>query len=226
MAVAFDAFTAGDTGVGSFTVSHTPVGTPRAAIALVKYTTLTGAVTYGGEVMTLVNGDALAGPSSANLAVYFLGSGVPTGAQDCANADSTGAHIGVITLTADSDTEVTAFADIPNAAASGDVTDTFDVGAVSAFVAELFAQNGNGIGNATPLAGWTDREETDEGAFTSGDYTLDALSTGVTTFGLNITNEEEVAVRAVAVAEVAAGGVVVGSGLTTGLKLERRRLAA
>lgn len=89
-AVEFDSFSSLDfTTSNSFT--HTPIGTPRGVVVMIAQditsTSLIGGVTYGGQLMNRVptNGYArdTAGEPGASY-MYFLGSGIPTGAQTVA----------------------------------------------------------------------------------------------------------------------------------------------
>lgn len=109
MAIAFDAksqlsgtFT---TGFGSWT--HTPVGTPAGVIVLITQgvadTDDVTSVTYGGIAMTRIAFDHQDGggdPTAAYL--YFLGEGVPSGAQTVAVQGNHRFATACVTVTADS----------------------------------------------------------------------------------------------------------------------------
>ena len=118
MAVAHDAASesATNSSVASFTVSHTPVGTP-AGVLVYTYnfnsaTNEATSVTYGAANVPAVTGgeaaDTLNEPGSCKA--WFLGSGVPTGAQTVTinrtNNTNTMYAI-VITVTAGGDVEAT-----------------------------------------------------------------------------------------------------------------------
>lgn len=80
--VGFDAVSSGYQDFGtSLTITHIPVGTPRGVAVAISVNDaadrITG-VTYGGVAMTRVQQN---GSGSAGNAIYFLGSGVPTGSQ-------------------------------------------------------------------------------------------------------------------------------------------------
>lgn len=120
MAVAFDAGSNSHAGTGSstgdFSWTHTPVGTPKGALVIIV-TNAEGideiaGVTYGGAAMTEVPLSPFlhtAGAEDATLTAYFLGSGVPTGAQTVAvtTSGTTRAKVAeAITFTASADTEV------------------------------------------------------------------------------------------------------------------------
>lgn len=119
MAVAFDASSESTTGtsgtVGSYSWSHTPVGTPKGIVVFAFYdVAATGRVTgitYGGVAMSAVSGgtavDTVGEPG--NCQVWFLGSGIPTGTQTV-SVTVTGLqnnYAVAISLTADTNTETT-----------------------------------------------------------------------------------------------------------------------
>ena len=95
----------------TFSWTHTPVGTPRGVAVIVVQENApdqVSGVTYGGVAMTRVRADINATAEIGRVYIYFLGSGIPIGAQtvvvtltdveDC-NAVS-------LTVTAASDTSV------------------------------------------------------------------------------------------------------------------------
>lgn len=95
MAIAFDN---GDGTTGTTTVSltqtFTPVGTPRAIISIVVATGETGdvisGITYGGVAMERVGYAVNASGETGACWVYFLGAGIPTGAQSIVPTVSSG----------------------------------------------------------------------------------------------------------------------------------------
>ncbi len=82
--IAYDA-TGSGTGTSTLSWTHTPRGTTKGVIVMVAQTTAStdriSGVTYGGVAMTRVQfaQDAAGEPGCSYL--YFLGSGIPTGAQ-------------------------------------------------------------------------------------------------------------------------------------------------
>ncbi|MCB9610512.1 MAG: hypothetical protein H6716_28240, partial [Polyangiaceae bacterium] len=101
MAAVYDAVSDGTT---SWT--HTPTGTPRGVIVFVchYYASSSVTVTYGGIPMNEV---ALYRSGSWLAAAFFLGSGIPTGAQTVAVTTPATYVKGVaVTVTADRDTVV------------------------------------------------------------------------------------------------------------------------
>jgi hypothetical protein len=119
MAVAFDAATESHastltaTSGTSYTWTHTPVGTPRGVLVFThnfaSATNTNTAVTYGGVSMTAVTGGEAqdtAGTFPLNCKAWFLGSGIPTGAQSVVVSRSGGScYATAVTVTAGADTE-------------------------------------------------------------------------------------------------------------------------
>ncbi len=72
-----------DTTAGNRTFTHTPIGTPRGVVVVIGCTGTTSPVTgvlYGGVAMTFVQ-SAVDTSEAGSIWIYFLGSGLPTGAQ-------------------------------------------------------------------------------------------------------------------------------------------------
>ena len=90
MAVAHDALSRSSTSFDNNDVSwtHTPVGTPRGVVVLIAQeggaTDEVSGVTYGGVAMTRVRREVRATAEAGQVWIYFLGSGVPSGAQTVA----------------------------------------------------------------------------------------------------------------------------------------------
>ncbi len=97
MAIAFDASSNGTPGTGNMSWTHTPVGTPRGIAVMICQDSGTGdeitSVTYGGVACTQATGSPLGGGAGLEdglVAIWILGSSVPTGAQTVAvNVDGT-----------------------------------------------------------------------------------------------------------------------------------------
>lgn len=134
MAVAYDAYSnKGEFAAGSgspVTWTHTPVGTPRGVVVLAQQIGtasdfINGTVSYGGVAMTRVPTNGFAQDSAAEAAsvyAYFLGSGLPTGAQTVSIGHNTGIfgtkHAICVTVTADRDVEVVASGKVEGDAAN------------------------------------------------------------------------------------------------------------
>src|SRR5690348_5790420 len=112
MAVAFDASseshtgTTGSTNQASFSWTHTPVGTPKGVlIFLINLDSATGvnpSITYGGVAVPAVTGgvDADTAGEAGRCAAFFLGSGIPTGAQTVVvNRDNNAQQVYAVAIT-------------------------------------------------------------------------------------------------------------------------------
>lgn len=124
MAVAFDAVSNATrtTTADPFTFTHTPSGTPRGIMLAGSFGNATspanywGTVTYGGVAMTRVSAadaeaDKLSVGERGGCAVWYLGTGIPTGAQtvsiDYLSAiGANDAIFGCVSVTAANDTEL------------------------------------------------------------------------------------------------------------------------
>ena len=224
MAVAYDNHTtAGDTGFAtSYTVNHTPTGTPRGILAMCTVGPATAdeliSATYGGTAMTLVGSNVLGSGESHNVAVYFLGASVPTGAQDFVISLDAAlrSHITVISLTADNDVEVVDFDDttINSETYDGSADATLSLSGRTCFAALQLATGAGATTAIAPNSGWgttigagTD-EEFDFGPSGAATYSYDTVGTAdITTAGWDQASDDGQMV-AVAVAELDSGVVI------------------
>lgn len=115
--VAFDAASNVAAGTGALSWTHTPVGTPRGILVLIVQNAgvtdeVTG-VTYGGVAMAELTPDSpllhTLGAEDGALYGYFLGSGVPTGAQTVSvsvNGTASSKRAVAVSVTAARDTEI------------------------------------------------------------------------------------------------------------------------
>jgi hypothetical protein len=226
MSIALDAITSDiASGAGAdVSFTHTPVGTPRGVLVFVTFAgsfagsvdQVTSTPTYGGVSMTEVtlSPHLFSGTEDKQVHCFFLGASVPTGAQTVAfTVDTILAYTECITYTAANDTEVIDTTTIL-ATAVGDVTGTLSLGGRTCAAVMGFV-NGSGLpADTTPLAGWTQRRETDHGSLTSGVHTYDTIGSTDVTFGTNEAASTHVLVLGIAIAEVVGGGGgVIGGGL-------------
>lgn len=165
MAVAFDAASDSAEFVSGTpaTWTHTPVGTPRGVIVYITQADGTNdvfsGVTYGGVAMTRIPDNGRAVDTAIEIGAvyaYFLGTGIPTGAQTVsiahANNEFSTKHAVCFTVTADRDTEIVASGKVEEDAANPTVT--LDSGAKVAFKSfGLFS--GRDVGNVTNPTGIT-----------------------------------------------------------------------
>lgn len=106
----------GHTAASAFTWTHTPTGTPKGVVVAITQplgsTDEVSAVTYGGVALSRVRSTARTTTEAMRVYLYFLGSGIPTGAQTV-SVTSTGTtakqgHCFTMTTTDGSDTVVDA----------------------------------------------------------------------------------------------------------------------
>lgn len=212
MAVAFDAVSAATQGTGNLSWTHTPVGTPKGAKVYIRHLgvgvdEVTG-VTYGGVAMTEVTGSPIIKVSGeySNVYAYFLGAGLPAGAQTVVvsvDATATLKDAMAITVTAGGDTELQ---DVDATINIDEVTNpsvTLSLGGKTCFASIGFVSGQGTVGGITPFTNWTSRSEVDLGAQTSGVYTYDIIGTTDVTAGWTQTSDDAVAI-AVAITESAA----------------------
>lgn len=230
MAVARDALTQNVGGATSFT--HTPVGTPRGVTVLIVSTSATdtvSGVTYGGVAMTEATGSPVVSTSAEGgvCYAYTLGASVPTGAQTV-DITGTGTLRAIVqTATAGGDCEFVT-GTFEALAVSGDQTVTLSTGGRESAVTLVAWSEAGAVTGVNPLANWTAAAggEADEGAETTYRYSFDTVGTSDVSAGVNLTASAGVAFIAVAIVEAAAGGTIVGRGLTDTPLLRQRRLAA
>lgn len=144
------------------TFTFTPVGTPK-AIALgighgtVSTDLINGTVSYGGVAMTRVptNGlaqDTTGEPGAAYL--YFLGAGIPTGAQTVSISHTGSADVKwacCASMTAAADTEITVSGRLQADAANPSIA--LDTGATSALRVSIIYSGLNALANLVQLTG-------------------------------------------------------------------------
>lgn len=205
MTVAYDAYSFDTTTPYSFT--HTPVGVPRAVIVFIiqfgHESNQVSAVTYGGESLsrTAWHGKATGEKSSVNA--WFLGSGIPVGAQTVVVTETGGSPkmVGCVTLTALTDTIVQDFDITISADSVTNPTAILARGAVVCYSVEGFMSGTSGVGGCTPYAGWSQLQEHDFGTQVGAIYHHNTPDTGNLTMGWTQTNEDAVAIG-VAVTEI------------------------
>lgn len=191
MTVAYDAFSSSATSTGTISLTHTPVGTPRAVIVFATENQSSSdeivSATYGGVAMTEVANTPLISLNGQDVAMYcfFLGTGIPTGAKTVTVLATTGTTkiVGVITLTGAKDTSVVDMDKTIDSASLENPSCTLQAGGKSVFCCISLSSGENDPTKITPLASWTSRVETDYGATMSGIYTYDTIGTADVTAG-------------------------------------------
>lgn len=189
MAIAFDASAEGIGPTNSLVFAHTPVGTPKGIIVFVVLTgtssTIVSGVTYGGTTMTEQAGspNIESAGEQGQVRCYFLGSSVPTGAQNVVVSLTSAVAVwaGSISVTATGDTSVVDTDATINGTAVANASCTLSLGGQDCFCAIGFYSGTNAPTNNLPLTNWTNRQDHDFGTETGGMYSYDIIgSTDVT----------------------------------------------
>ena len=214
MTVVFDAYSTGFGSTTDVTVSHTPVGAPRAVIAFVttvQATDIVSGCTYDGEAMTEVALSPILKSSgeAGGVHCFFLGSGVNTGTVDCV-AEGTSAQLkdlDVITLTAAGDVEVIDTSTISSDSVSNPSV-TVSLGGRTCFVVIAFRSGQDAVSGISANSGWTERKELDGGSRVHGNYTYDTIGSTDVSAGWQQTADDAVAL-AIGVSEVVVAGSII-----------------
>lgn len=213
--VALDAVTALTSAIDVST-THTPTGTPRAVLfgasqSIGATDEANSAPVYGGVNMAAVSGSPLLSTSSTEdsaIYAYFLGSGVPTGAQTVTwdvNATGSTRRIWIITFTASGDVEVVDTTTVDADAVANVNTLTLQAGARTCWHGVFVHHALNAVANLTvTTGGWTERDEHDFTNDIAGLYTKDTNASGDTTVNWSTTANNRMAAIGVALDETAA----------------------
>lgn len=212
MAIAFDTTSNVGVGTGDLSWTHTPVGTPRGVLVLISQngnnTDEVTSVTYGGVAMTEVAGSPLQhflGLEYGTLYGYFLGTGIPTGAQTVYVTVSGGLNKRAVcfSVTADGDTEIedTTATDL-GYTKNPNVNVTLGAG-VSAFIAGVLHSGEGSVSSIASAANCSDVLEHDHGNQCSLWNRRTNIETGAGNFAVGWTcaTSEESAILAVAIKE-------------------------
>ena len=214
MAIAEDAFTFHGIETANFNFTHTPVGTPRGVIVLINQfdnVAETVTVTYGGLSLIEMSLSPMLGLGSATdtdctLHAYFLGSGLPTGAQTVAvtKSGANSMRTGVWTVTADADTEEQDMDDTISSVSLVNPSAVLALGGNECFCCEIFKSGHNVVTSISPLTNWTADNEEDLGVSVQGLYSYDIIGTADVTMGWTQTAEDATCLGA-AIKESAGG---------------------
>lgn len=180
----FDAASKATAGTGSLSWTHTPTGTPRGVVVMCVSTDSADAftgVTYGGVAMVQMAGspNVIAG-EVGEVAGFFLGSGVPPGAQTVAvtkTGTGTGqAYATTVTTSPDADVLLQDVDATINSTAVANPAVTLGLGGLPCLCVIGFYSGGNAPTNTTPFTNWTSDGEEDLGADTSGCYHYNVIA--------------------------------------------------
>lgn len=201
-----DGFGAG----GSFT--HTPVGTPRGIVVLIASsdisTDIITGVTYGGVALTRVATNGFVADTAGEVGAvyaYFLGSGIPTGAQTVVvtTADINAKSAWCLSVTAANDTQIAGSGKASGDAANPTVTINTIAG-FAGFVAGVLFSGQNAPASITAGSGYTILTLKSDFGLTSGVAERADAKTGASIVVNFTATSEDVAIIGVAVEEVAA----------------------
>ena len=232
MALAFDAYTKSaqfleDLYPSPYTFTHTPVGTPRGVIVMVVCfptdggVDLVSGVTYGGVAMTRIQAAWDTATEEGCAYLYFLGSGIPTGAQTVAIQEVDNGvvfpkkvAVAVTVTAATTTTVVAASAKVENDTANPSATLTANGASGMAFAAMF-----SGLGSAaTAAAGCTmiDSHNYDSAGLRYADWVrVTSASTSNQTVGFTSASDDVGFVAALiteAATTSASGGNATGTG--------------
>lgn len=211
MAIAHDAVSTSTSSTAALSFTHTPTGTPRGVVVLVGQgdsgVDLVTGVTYGGVAMTRAGAPALLTSGEVGAAfIYFLGSGIPTGAQTVAVSIGAGVFTRqavCCTMTAAADTAVDQYATVVNANATNPSVSLATTAATTTSIYGL-DWSGDSAAATSPAADLTEIVETTVGGATLSFVRKTALGSGGTIAVAWTYSNDEAAAAAVAVKESAA----------------------
>jgi hypothetical protein len=239
MTIARDAGTASAAATTDpLTWTHTPVGTPRGVVVLIASLAATDdvvGVTYGGVAMAEVTAVSprlvTAGAEDGSLYVYFLGTGIPTGAQTVSvdmNGTGSTRRGTSITYTAAADTAIDATASLDSAGVANPSVDITQQAETVAIAAILWSGQ-NAVGGATEAGGLSVEMTNDFG------NQIARVATKMSTAGVGAVvsvgwtaTSEEAGIIAVAIREklVTGAAALTGTGSVSGAALTVRRAAS
>jgi len=193
MTIAYDATSSATPGTGSLSWTHTPVGAPKGVVVFVmQYNDATDritGVTYGGVAMTEVTASPIFKTSETmGVYCYFLGSGIPTGAQTVvvtATAIVVTKSAICFTVTASTNTGIQDQDNTINSASIANPTATLSLGGKYGFCAIGGVAGGANVAAITPLSGWTSSYEYDAGAEQLFAYRYNTIGTADVTARLD-----------------------------------------
>lgn len=211
MAIAFDASSESN-GVGDFSWTHTPSGTPKGVVVLLSGDSFEDdvvGVTYGGVAMSRVNYAFVNSGEDTSSWAYFLGSNIPTGAQtvaiDIVASPSNWIWATAITVTAASDknTHLAGIGSAKQQAVTTNPTVTVTGIAGASYGFGVLGSGSDAEGSSTAGSGMTMRQQFDFGGRTgSAESSTSESASGDLTIAFSNASSEESALIGVAIEEV------------------------
>jgi hypothetical protein len=219
MAIAHDATTLSAALTSSGTFDHTPVGTPRGIICVVTQPLqdtaqiVEGDITYGGVNVPLVVSAVRSTGEVMRSDIFFLGSSIPTGVQTVSvtfsNDVNANTRVRCYSVTAAADTEVVDSDSLSTAIANPAIT-LDNPSARECYVVAALCSGEGATADHAAGADYTSDGAVDPGLATSRNMHITTPSTATSIVAdFTTTNTEDVAMVAIAIAEVAGGGGVV-----------------
>jgi hypothetical protein len=215
MSIAHDATTlsAALTSSGSFT--HTPVGTPRGVICVLTQPlhataqVVDGDMDYGGvDVPLRVSASRVVGENMRSD-IFFVGSGIPTGPQTVTVTFSNGvganARVRCYTVTAAADTTIVDFDSLSTLLDDPSIT-LDNPSALECYIVAALCSGEGATGDHAAGSAYTSDGAVDPGLATSRNMHITTPTTSTSiVVDFTTTNTEDVAMVAIAIAEVAGG---------------------
>lgn len=217
MAVNFDAYTAIGITTAPLVATHTPVSTPRAVLIYVIGNSSNangmGTVDYGGTNIPIVgSAPVINAGEGGNVYSYFLGNGIPTGAQtvtiSTANVGASAKIAGIITLTALQNTTINCIKTLSSNNISNPIV-TLTLSGSSSFCSIGFWSGQNDPTGVTPFPAWTSRDEQDFGNTVGAVYTFNTIGTIDVNSAGWLQSGDDAAMMAISITEIPSGVVTV-----------------
>lgn len=178
------------------TFTHTPNGTPRGVLVFVEHgtpsTDIVTSVTYGGVTMTRVGIAQDAAGEPGAVYAYFLGKGIPTGAQTVSivhSGSATVKHASAVSVTAPGDCACVAGASVLTADQANPQI-AVDTGSSVGVRYDVIYSGLDDPTSLTILAGMTALVSKDFGAFSSRVDRQTAASSGSYTIGYTAASDD------------------------------------
>jgi hypothetical protein len=181
-------------------------------------------VTYGGVNVPRIASAVDTVDEVGRTYYYYLGSGLPAGAQTIVVTVSGAAtkRPGAWAVTAAADTEVVDTQVVEADAANPSVT--LLLGGRTSFCCVGFYSGQNAVTGITPFSGWTSNQEHDFGNFTGGWYRYNTIGSADVTAGFTQTSDD-CALIAAAVSEVVSGTTLTPSAVAGAFSVAAATLA-
>ena len=198
MAIAYDTSSTKTGTSEDLSWTHTPVGTPAGVLVFVSSPATSIAingVTYGGVAMVEVDKSPIIHTSEdGSAAAYFLGAGIPSGAQtvivDFEGTLGINRFAVCYTVTSDALVAVKVTDSSINSNSLLNPSAVLALEGMTCWVAQNFISGHDNVSSITPFANWTSTYEPDFGSVTGGWYRYNIVAADDVTFGWTQTAED------------------------------------